>query len=91
MLRDVHDAIQLIRRTTASQSLQPIEEGMLKKHLRGIIYELSHLQKITAGKDPAKLSVRLKWVLKSAETDRGLQELEHRKTSLILLLQAITM
>lgn len=91
MLRDVHDAIQLIRQTSATHSLSPTEEALLRNHLLNITQELSSLEKVTAGKDPAKLNVRLRWVMKSAVTDRGLQELERRKTSLILLLQTITM
>ena len=91
MLRDIHDAIRLIRQMTATQSFQPIEEELLKKQLLSITHELSTLEKVTAGKDPAKLTVRLNWVLKSPEIDRALQELERRKGSLTLLLQTITM
>ncbi|KAJ4024642.1 hypothetical protein NW766_000882 [Fusarium irregulare] len=91
VIRDIHDVIQLIRQMTVTQSFQPIEEEMLKKQLLSITHELSTLEKVTAGKDPAKLTVRLKWVLKSPEIDRALQELERRKSSLTILLQTITM
>ena len=91
VLRAVHDAVQLVRQTTANQTFLPTEDAAMRKHLLSITRELSTLEKVTAGKNPAKLSVRLKWVMKSAETDRILQELERRKTSLILLLQTITL
>ncbi|CAG7557841.1 unnamed protein product [Fusarium equiseti] len=86
VLRDVHDVIQLIRQITASQSLHPTGEEMLKKQLLTITHELSTLEKVTAGKNPSTLGVQLRWVLKSAETDRTLQELERRKSSMTLLL-----
>jgi hypothetical protein len=91
VIRDVHDAIQLVRKTTASQSFSPTEETMISQLILSLTQELSALEKTTAGKDPSKLSVRLRWVMKAAETDRILQELECRKTSLILLLQTLTM
>jgi hypothetical protein len=91
VLRDVHDTIQLISQTTTSQSLSTIEEVLLRNHLLSISEGLSALEKVTAGKSPAKISARLLWVMRSAETDRSLQELERRKTSLMLILQTITM
>ncbi|KAH7191787.1 uncharacterized protein B0J16DRAFT_331768 [Fusarium flagelliforme] len=91
VLKNIHNAVQLIRQATANQVLLPTEETTLKEHLNSIQHELSSLQKVTAGKNPAKLSVRLKWVMKSAKTERSLQELARRETNIILLLLTITM
>lgn len=65
------------------------DAAILKRQLGSLTDELSSLDKVTAGKDPSKLATRLKWVLKSPDVDRALQNLERHKTSLLILLHTV--
>ncbi|RSL96111.1 hypothetical protein CEP52_011692 [Fusarium oligoseptatum] len=91
VIKDVHDTIQLIRKTVSCQKLTETEGRALGDQLNNIIQELSSLERATAGKDPTTLRTRVTWVLKSAETERALQRLENHKTTLVLLLQALNL
>ena len=89
VIRDVHNTIQLIRKTVDGQSLNEAEKEALSSQLKSLTQELSTLEKEIAGKDPTKLRVRIVLALKSAETERALQRLEGHKTTLLLHLQAL--
>ncbi|RSL46677.1 hypothetical protein CEP54_013740 [Fusarium duplospermum] len=91
VIRDVHDAIQLIRKTVSCQRLTETEGRALGDQLNNVMQELSGLEEAIAGKDPTRLRARVAWVLKSAETERALQRLENHKTTLVLLLQALNL
>jgi len=95
VLRDVHDAIQLLRKVALDSpgglALAEVEAASLKRHLCSINDELSSLEKTTADKNPSKLTGRVKWVLKTADVDRALERLEGHKTSLLIFLQAVIM
>ncbi|KAM0425170.1 hypothetical protein ACHAPT_009487 [Fusarium lateritium] len=91
VIRDIHDAIQLIRKTVSCQRLDEAEGKALSSQLSNLTQELSSLEKATAGKDPTRLRAKIAWALKSAETDRALQRLENHKTTLVLLLQAFNL
>ncbi|RSM03508.1 hypothetical protein CDV31_010439 [Fusarium ambrosium] len=91
VIKDVHDAIQLIRKTVSCQKLTEAEGRALGDQLNNVEEELSSLERATAGKDPTTLRTRVTWVLKSAETERALQRLENHKTTLVLLLQALNL
>ncbi|RSL54759.1 hypothetical protein CEP53_007331 [Fusarium sp. AF-6] len=91
VIKDVHDTIQLIRKTVSCQKLTETEGRALGDQLNNIIQELSSLERATAGKDPTTLRTRMTWVLKSAETERALQRLENHKTTLVLLLQTLNL
>ncbi|KAI8660890.1 hypothetical protein NCS57_01067500 [Fusarium keratoplasticum] len=90
VIRDVHDAVQLIRETVSGQNSNEARQKALSSHLNSMDQELSILEKEIAGKDPTKLRARIVLVLKSAETERALQRLENHKTTLLLYLQAFS-
>ncbi|KAH7247918.1 hypothetical protein B0J15DRAFT_563327 [Fusarium solani] len=91
VIKDVHDSIQIMRKTINGQRLTEDEGKALGRQLDSITQELSSLEKVTAGKDLTKLWAKVAWALKSTETDRSLQRLENHKTSLMLLLQALNL
>ncbi|KAH7140178.1 hypothetical protein B0J13DRAFT_62289 [Dactylonectria estremocensis] len=91
VIKNVHDAVQLLRLAVRGQSLNAIQEGAMKRHLDRINEELASFKKTINGKDHTKFTTRVKWVLKSASTDRALQRLENDKTSLLLLIQALNL
>lgn len=91
VIRDVHDAIQLIRGTVGGQNLNEAENKALRSQLSSIGQGLAILDKEIAGKDPTKLRARVVLALKSTETERALQRLENHKTTLLLYLQTFTL
>ncbi|KAH7166386.1 hypothetical protein EDB81DRAFT_782227 [Dactylonectria macrodidyma] len=91
VIRNVHDAVQMLRAAVRDQPLNAIQEEAMRRHLDRINGELASFNKTIDGKDPTKLTTRVKWVLHSANTDRALQRLENDKTSLLLLIQALNL
>ncbi|KAF4446295.1 ankyrin repeat protein [Fusarium austroafricanum] len=89
LIRDIHDVVQLVRKTADAAAFEEAEKIMLTRQLKSIVDELSTLQKVTDGKDPAKFGTKMRWIMKKPETRQTLQNLENHKTCLILQLQAL--
>ncbi|ROW10295.1 hypothetical protein VMCG_02101 [Cytospora schulzeri] len=92
--RDVLGAVQVSRNICADSNNTIINETssrLLTESLSSLSDDLSSLLKIVGGKDLNKLSSKLAWVLKKDDVNQTLRRLEIRKTSMMLLLQSLTL
>ncbi|KAF4948977.1 hypothetical protein FGADI_9262 [Fusarium gaditjirri] len=89
VLEETYDTILLVRAATNDAALKENELVLLSKQLRSITGELSMLEKLIQGKEPAKLGTKMMWVLKKSEMHQTLQNLENHKNNLIAKLQAL--